>query len=98
VQGRVILGPGGTPGEVEVPLRYALIKEGPTPKTIWTKLYRFPVVISEGQNGAPFTHVEEDMVVPKPTNADLDAYVIYIGFDTVAVPPKPAPRQPARKR
>src|SRR5581483_11099552 len=77
VQGRIILGPEGTAGQIEVPLRYALIQEGPTPKTIWTRLYRFPVVVPEGQNGAPFTHVEEDMIVPKPKPAELDAYVVY---------------------
>lgn len=96
VQGRIILGPEGTPGEVDVPLRYALIREGPQPKTIWTKLYRFPVVIGEGQSGAPFTHVEEDMIVPKPTASDLNAYVIYIGFDTIAAPPKSKPVQKKR--
>ena len=29
VQGRVIIGPQGGPGSVEVPLRYAVVKEGP---------------------------------------------------------------------
>src|SRR5262249_27447321 len=34
VQGRVILGPMGSPGQVEVPLRYAVVREGPQPKTV----------------------------------------------------------------
>src|SRR5262249_58550121 len=32
VQGRVVVGPAGGAGQIEVPLRYALIQEGPTPK------------------------------------------------------------------
>jgi hypothetical protein len=88
VHGRMILGPEGTPGEVEIPLRYALVREGPEPKTIWTRLYRFPVSIGEGQASVPFTHVEEDMIVPKPSDAELEAYVVYIGFDTMALKPQ----------
>ncbi len=40
VQGRVIIGPQGGPGNVDVPLRYAVVKEGPEPKTIATKFKR----------------------------------------------------------
>src|SRR5580704_599144 len=34
VQGRVILGPAGGPGNIEVPLRYAVVEDGPVPRTI----------------------------------------------------------------
>lgn len=101
VQGRLILGPAGTPGTLDVPLRYALVQEGPQPKTIWTKLYRFPVTINEGQASVPFTHVEEDMIVPKPRAIDLESYVVYIGFDAIAgrpEPKKPAAPQKPKKR
>src|SRR5512145_2073937 len=43
VQGRVILGPMGGPGIVDVPLRYAVVREGPQPRTIVTKFKRLPV-------------------------------------------------------
>lgn len=98
VQGRVILGPEGGPGEIEVPLRYALIQEGPEPKTIWTKLYRFPIMIGEGQASVPFTHVQEDIVVPRPKGVELENYVVYIGFDTLAIKPPVAKNPPAKKR
>ncbi|RAI42981.1 hypothetical protein [Rhodoplanes roseus] len=81
VQGRLILGPAGGPGETQIPLRYALVKEGIEPKTIWSKLYMLPVQVPPGQPNVPFTHVAEDMVVPVPPPADLDHYVIYVGFD-----------------
>ncbi len=99
VQGRIVLGPEGGAGQLEIPLRYALIQEGPEPKTIWTKLYRFPVAIGEGQASVPFSHVEEDMIVPRPKAADLESYVVYIGFDTLAMkPPTAKPTKPAKKR
>jgi hypothetical protein len=33
VLGRIILGPAGVPGQLEIPLRIALVQEGPEPKT-----------------------------------------------------------------
>lgn len=96
VQGRLILGPAGAPGETMVPLRYALVREGIEPKTIWSKLYLLPVTVSPGQPNVPFTHVAEDLAVPVPSPADLDKYVIYVGFDPqgAAQEKKPAPRKP----
>ena len=98
VQGRIILGPGGGPGAVDVPLRFALVQEGVQPKTIWTKFYKVPVIIGEGQPNASFTHIEDDLTVPMPDKNALETYVIYIGFDPLSLagslkkqpPPKPA--------
>lgn len=81
VQGRIILGPGGGPGQLDLPLRYAVVKEGPEPKTIISKLNRVAVTIPPEQGNVPFTHVEEALSMPLPPQAELDAYVIYIGFD-----------------
>jgi hypothetical protein len=96
VQGRVVVGPAGSPGTVAIPLRYALVKEGIEPTVVWTKFYTFNVSIPSTNLNVPFTHVEEDMTVPVPPAAELAAYVIYIGFDPdslkSAEKPKPAPR------
>jgi hypothetical protein len=92
VLGRVILGPAGGPGQIDVPLRYAVVQEGAEPKTIATKMYRIPVTIPAGQTNVPFTHVEEAMTFPMPRPSELDAYVVYIGFDAVAKPEPKAPR------
>lgn len=100
VQGRVILGPAGGPGQIELPLRYALVQEGPEPKTIWTKFYKVPVTISESANNVVFTHVEQDMTFPFPAkSSEFDAYIIYVGFDPLGAadtPKKPAAKKPAR--
>jgi hypothetical protein len=95
VLGRIILGPAGAPGQLDVPLRLALVQEGPEPKTVWTKFYKIPVVIPPGQANIPFMHVEEDLTVPIPRRAELDAYQIYVGFDQAALAPPP---RPAKKK
>ena len=95
VQGRVVLGPAGGAGTIEVPLRYALVEEGPQPKTVYTKLYRVPVSVGEGQNNVSFTHIEEAISVPMPSPAVFDRYVIYVGFDPLG---SAQDRQPAKKR
>ena len=59
VQGRVILGPMGGPGQVEVPLRYAVVREGPQPKTVATKFKRIAVTIGPGQTHVQFVDIEE---------------------------------------
>jgi hypothetical protein len=92
VQGRVIVGPAGGPGQIDIPLRYAIVREGPEPKTILTKLNRFPVSVGDGQTSAPFLQVEEDLTFPIPRGAELDSYVVYVGFD-----PAGEKEQPAKK-
>ncbi|ABD90320.1 conserved hypothetical protein [Rhodopseudomonas palustris BisB18] len=93
IQGRVIAGPAGAPGNVDVPLRVAVVQEGVQPKTIFTKLYQTRVTMTADGN-EPFTLVAEDIVYPAPSAAAGDAYVFYIGFDPQGLKPEP----PARKR
>lgn len=100
VEGRIVVGPAGGPGEINVPIRLAVVKEGIEPKTIITKLYRFPVTVAADAGRANFTHVADDLAFPVPANAaDLDAYIVYVGFD-----PQPeakqraAPRKPPARR
>jgi hypothetical protein len=93
VQGRIVVGPAGGPGTINVPLRYALVREGREPKTLWTKLFMVPVTIPADQLNLPWLHIEEEMTVPRPSAQELEAYVIYIGFDpegTTSSRPKPA--------
>ncbi len=81
VEGRLLVGPKGSPGNIEVPLRLALVQEGPSPKSIWTKFYAVQVNVQPGQSGMPFTQVEDDLTFALPPNKDITAYVIYVGFD-----------------
>jgi hypothetical protein len=104
VEGRIVVGPGGGPGRVDVPLRFAVVHETPAGmRPIATKFVIVPVDIDATGNTL-FTHVEEAMVFPIPTpTAALDDYVVYIGFDPLSAeaqskgPPKvrPKPKKPA---
>jgi hypothetical protein len=100
VEGRVVAGPGGGPGRVDVPLRFAVVQETPSGmRAIATKFVIVPVEVDATGNTL-FTHVEEGMTFPVPTPAaSLDDYVVYIGFDPVSAeaqakgPPKVRPKQ-----
>lgn len=95
VQGRVILGPAGGPGPIEVPMRLAVVHEGPDPKTVVTKLNRVPVTIPSGDGNVPFTMIEEDLTFPMPRAGVIDEYIVYVGFDPLGAR-EPVKRRPSR--
>jgi len=98
VQGRLILGPQGGPGEVNVPLRIAVVDEKPaSSKTIVTKLIMIPVAVRSADDNPGFSHVEDNVTFPMPSSSELDNYVVYIGFDALAVQPQAKPRAPRPK-
>ena len=96
MQGRVILGPeGGSPGTINVPLRFAVVRETVDTKVITTRLDRVVVTMPPNDSNVLFSHVSEGMEFPIPRGGDIDYYLIYIGFDPAAVEPerkKPAPK------
>jgi hypothetical protein len=98
LQGRVILGPAGGPGDLKIPVRYALVWEelGRT-KMIWSKLYVLPVTIGDQQSNVEFKHVEDDMTVSIPKASELENYMIYIGFDPNGAPIEPRKSPPPKK-
>lgn len=83
VQGRIILGPKGSAGQIDIPLRYAVVREGPEPKTVVTKFKRLAVTLAPGQSHVQFVDVEEGLNFPLPSRSELEAYVIYVGFDEI---------------
>lgn len=101
IEGRIITGPAGGPGTVDVPLRIAVVHEGVNPKAIVSKFASVPVTVANDVDRVTFTHVESDIAFPVPVPAgNIDAYVVYVGFDTLAAQQKkkPAPkRKPAAK-
>ena len=92
VEGRIILGPAGGPGKMDVPLRFAVVREGPQPVTIVTKDYRVPVMIEAGANNVPFVQIDEELAFPMPSAAELSKYVVYVGYDPDVLK-KPQPRR-----
>ena len=95
IEGRVLVGPAGAPGQIEIPLRYAVVKEGAEPKTVVSKFTKFPVTIPAGQQNVIFTHVDSDIAFPMPPGLDIEAYVVYVGFDPIG--DKPPPKKPAAR-
>jgi hypothetical protein len=98
IQGRVIVGPAGGPGQLTVPLRVAVVQQGTEQKTIVTKLHRVPVVVNEGQTNVPFTHIEEGLAFPLPPRDILETYVVYIGFDPLGAAEEDRRRKPPPRR
>jgi hypothetical protein len=98
VEGRIITGPAGGPGNVDVPVRLAVVHEGVNPKLIVSKLARETVSIAGTIDRATFTVIEPDLSFPLPTPVtDISAYVVYVGFDATGAQPekkKPAVRKP----
>jgi len=106
IEGRVITGPAGGPGSVDVPLRIAVVQEGINPKTILSKFAHIPVTVASAVDRVPFTHIDSEISFPLPQPlAQIDAYVVYIGFDPMGAQQekkkpvaKPKPRSPAKPR
>jgi hypothetical protein len=100
VQGRVVLGPAGGPGQLDVPLRFAVVREAVDPQTITTKLQHVAVTIPSNDPHVLFTHVEDGLTFPMPPGNEIDSYVVYIGFDPLAVrdPEKKPPKRSRPRR
>jgi hypothetical protein len=106
VEGRVITGPAGGPGTIDVPLRIAVVQEGVSPKTIVSKFARIQVTVANAADRVPFTHVDSDISFPMPQPVALiDSYVVYVGFDPAGAPqekkkppPKPKAKSTAKPR
>jgi hypothetical protein len=98
VQGRIILGPQGGPGQVNVPLRIAVVDDKPSSmKTILTRLIIIPVTVGSADDNPTFTHVEDNLTFPLPSSSDLADYIVYIGFDPLAAEQGHKPVKPRRK-
>ena len=89
VEGRVLLGPAGSPGSFTVPVRIAVRHDGDG-KAVATKFYQVPATIEAGSDATAFQIVSDPITVPFLTaNAD-DDYTILVGFDTGAKAPAAA--------
>lgn len=96
IEGRVLVGPAGGPGQLDVPLRYAVVKEGAEPKTVVSKFSKIQIAIPAGRPNVLFNHVDGDIAFPMPPGLDIEAYVVYVGFDPAGDKQQPAKKPPAR--
>ncbi|MBX3522425.1 MAG: hypothetical protein KF826_11850 [Xanthobacteraceae bacterium] len=98
IEGRLLVGPKGGPGNVTVPLRIALVQEGPQPRPIISKFYAVNVSVPQGSTQVPFTQVEDDLTFPLPADKNLEKYVVYVGFDPQGAPPPAKKKAPVKKK
>lgn len=101
IEGRIITGPAGGPGNVDVPMRIAVVQEGVTPKVVASKFGRETVTLTGTIDRINFTHVAEDLSFPLPTPiTDISSYVVYVGFDPQSAQPekKKPPAQKPKQR
>ena len=94
IEGRIITGPAGAPGNVDVPLRIAVVQESgvSNPKAIVSKFERQTVTINNAVDRVTFTQIDPDDSRSRcrsrsPTSRQ---YVVYVGFD-------PSGAQPAKE-
>jgi hypothetical protein len=97
IQGRVLVGPAGGPGQIDVPIRYAVVREGPEPRTVISKFSKLAVAIPPGQQTVLFTHVDSEIAFPMPPGLDIEAYVVYVGFDPIGEKQQPVKKPPAKR-
>ncbi len=82
IEGRMLVGPKGGPGNITVPIRMSLVQEGTPKRTIISKFYTVQVSIPPGASQAIFSHVEDDLTFPMPSPPSaLEKYIVYVGFD-----------------
>jgi hypothetical protein len=100
IEGRIITGPAGGPGPVDVPLRVAVVQNGITPKPIVSNFGKETVTVGQQVDRVTFTHIDDNIVFPLPQPLGLiDSYVVFVGFDPLGAQPpkkKPAPHRRAK--
>lgn len=85
VEGRALLGTGGSPGTYSAPVR-VVVKDGE--KVLASRLQRKAVTIPSGDTQAAFVVIEDGIVVPK--DADLS---ILVGLDASGRADRPAKKR-----
>ncbi|MEM0899215.1 MAG: hypothetical protein AAGI92_04630 [Pseudomonadota bacterium] len=75
VAGRVVPGPQGSAGTVNLPIRVA-ITEGSA--TAYSNLDQYPVNVEPTAGASQFLYRNDSIVLPEPADRNM---VIYIGFD-----------------
>jgi hypothetical protein len=81
VAGRLLSGPKGATGAVNLPLRIVVVKNGD--ELLYSELQPVAAEIPTGQSAMTWSKVVEGIVIPaEPVQS---RYIIYVGFDEVAL-------------
>ena len=74
-RGRVIAGPKGGPGSIEMPIRVAVTVGG---ETVYSKLHRPVQTIPQGTSGTQFAFIDDQVSITAPSAKNVR---IFVGFD-----------------
>ncbi len=80
VEGRVLMGPAGSPGTFSIPIRIA-VRNDNSQKVLSSQLARVSATVPPDQTQAAFNYVTEPFSVPFVPHPDED-YTVLVGFDT----------------
>ncbi|MGI9352631.1 MAG: hypothetical protein ACR2O3_13790 [Rhizobiaceae bacterium] len=76
VRGRVINGPTGATGTINIPVRIAVASV--SKEVLYSQLHQIPVTIPEGGSHASFSFVDGNINLPVPDKPNL---IVFVGFD-----------------
>ncbi|MDP3315211.1 MAG: hypothetical protein Q8M47_03990 [Devosia sp.] len=76
VVGRVLLGPSGTQAKVDVPIRFAVERDG---VPMYSERYEIPTAIDPSTQSGEFVKVVENVAIPYIGGEDI---TIWVGFDS----------------
>lgn len=85
IEGRVLTGPKAEGNaRLTLPIRMAVTRG--LSQSIWTRLYNVPIDVPANSPNVAFTQIEDQVSFPLPQPEELQTYVIFVGFDTMAQP------------
>ena len=73
--GRVVPGPKSRSGNINMPIRVAVV-QGET--VLYSKLHKYPVQISDGVGATQFVFNDTEIVIPAPQSRNV---TVFIGYD-----------------
>jgi len=76
VVGRVLIGPAGTQANVDVPIRFAVERDG---VPMYSEKYEIPTAINASTQSGEFVKVVENVAIPYTGGENI---VIWVGFDS----------------
>jgi hypothetical protein len=80
VEGRVLLGPAGSPGSFSVPVSIA-VRDEATRQFVATRTYRVAANIPQGSANTEFAVVSDEIAIPFKGLAANEDFIIFVGFD-----------------
>jgi hypothetical protein len=73
--GRVVPGPKGKPGNINLPIRVVVMRGS---EVLYSRLHKHPVAIPSITGATQYVFTDSSITVPAPTAAN---YLVYAGFD-----------------